>query len=141
MRLWPRWPGPVLIDGATNEFRFLDPPVDSVPLQVPVIAGQTFVVAIEFLNQQAQGNPFVPSVEYDADGCQAGVNAVFTIPGGWADACLAGVPGDFGIRAIVNPIPEPATFLVMMAGGLSMLLKRRRPVLVASTSQNSKADK
>ncbi len=94
---------PVLIDGMVNEFRFLDPPTDSTPLQVPVTSGQTFVVALEFLNQQAAGSPFVPSVEYDADGCQASKNTAFAIPVGWIDACAAGVTGDLGIRAILNP--------------------------------------
>ena len=93
--------GPLLVDGSVNEFRYLDPPTNSVALQIPLSAGQTFVVAIEFLNQSS-GNPFATGVEYDSDGCQTGKNSVFAIPGGWSDACLLGVTGDLGIRAIVN---------------------------------------
>ena len=97
---------PVLTDGTINEFRFLDPPQNSVALQVPVSSGQTFVVGLEILNQSS-GNPFASAIEIDQDGCQGGLNSVFVIPGGWQDACLLGVTGDFGIRAIVTP--EPAT--------------------------------
>ena len=93
--------GPLLVDGSVNEFRYLDPPTNSVALQVPVSAGQTFVVAIEFLNQSS-GNMFASGVGYDGDGCQTGKNSVFAIPGDWSDACLLGVAGDFGIRAIVS---------------------------------------
>jgi hypothetical protein len=116
--------GPLMIDGSVNEFRHLDPPANSVPLQVPVSAGQTFVVAIEFLNQNS-GNQFGTSVEVDGDGCQTGKNSVFVIPGGWFDACPLGVSGDFGIRAIVNPIPEPSS-LALLALGLLALIRRRK---------------
>lgn len=117
--------GPTLVDGAVNEFRHLDPPTDSVPLQVPVGAGQTFVVALEFFNQSA-GNAFASGVEYDGDGCQAGKNGVFTIPGGWSDACAAGVTGDFGIRAIVDPVPVPEPGAVGLLGLSGLALRRRR---------------
>ncbi len=119
--------GPLMIDGSVNEFRFLDPPTNNVPLQVPVSAGQTFVVAIEFLNQNA-GNQFASSVEIDGDGCQTGKNSVFVIPGGWYDAGSLGVSGDFGIRAIVNPIPEPSSLALLALGGLLALMRRRRHV-------------
>ena len=117
---------PLMVDGSVNEFRHLDPPTNNIPLQVPVSAGQTFVVAIEFLNQNA-GNQFGTSVEIDGDGCQPGKNSVFVIPGGWYNACSLGVSGDFGIRAVVNPIPEPAslTVLVPLLGGLALLRRGR----------------
>ena len=118
--------GPLMVDGSVNEFRFRDPPANNLPLQVPVSAGQTFVVAIEFLNQNA-GNQFGTSVEIDGDGCQPGKNSVLVIPGGWNDAGLLGVTGDFGIRAVINPIPEPDSLsvLVPLLGGLALLRRGR----------------
>ncbi len=106
---------PVLSDLTVNEFRHLDPPTNLVPLQVPVTAGQVFVVSLEFLNQSS-GNPTASGVEFDGDGCQVNRNSVFTIPGGWTDACAAGVTGDFAIRAIIRPIPEPGTMLLTGVG-------------------------
>ena len=44
---------PTLNDRALNQFNFLDPPTNSMPIQVPVTSGQTFAVGIEFLNQSA----------------------------------------------------------------------------------------
>ncbi len=116
---------PSLIDQvAPNEFRFFDPPVNSSPIQIPVTAGQVISVDLEFFNQNA-GNAFAPSIEFDSDGIQAGVNSVFSIPGGWNDANLLGVTGDFGIRAILDPIPEPGGAVLFLLG-LSAFLSRRR---------------
>ncbi len=106
---------PVLSDLTINEYRHLDPPTDLVALQVPVTAGQVFVVSLEFLNQSA-GNPIASGVEFDGDGCQANTNSVFAIPGGWTDACSAGVVGDFAIRAIIRPVPEPGSLLLAGVG-------------------------
>lgn len=117
-------PLPTLTDTTINEFRFLDPPTNSNPLQIPVTAGQTFVVALEFLNQSS-GDTFAPGVEFDTDGCQLGLNTVFTISGGWADSCLLGVTGDWGIRAIVNPIPEPTTAALLGLGLAGIAVRRR----------------
>ncbi len=105
--------GPQLVDGSVNEFRYLDPPADSVALQLPVSANETFVVALEFFNQNS-GFPLASSVVYDGDGCQPSKNAVLPMPGPWTNACVLpmpgpwtnacvlGVPGDFGIRAIIE---------------------------------------
>lgn len=105
---------PVLSDMSANEMRHLDPPANTVPLQVPVTSGQTFVVALEFFNQNA-GNVFASSVEFDQDGITPGVNAVYALPGGWLDAGPQGVLGDFGIRAIVRQIPEPGCMLLALS--------------------------
>jgi hypothetical protein len=43
-----------------------------------------------------------PSVVTDNDGCQAGKNGIFAIPGGWFSSCVLGVSGDFVIRAVVD---------------------------------------
>ena len=48
---------PHLVDGAVNEFRHLDPPLNNVALQVPVSAGQTFVVAIVVLTRSCRTSP------------------------------------------------------------------------------------
>lgn len=106
---------PILSDATVNEFRYLFPPATTSPLQVPVTAGQTFVVSLAFFNQSAN-NVFASGVEYDGDGCQGGKNAAYALPGGWIDACTAGVPGDLGIRAIIKPIPEPSVTMLFCIG-------------------------
>jgi hypothetical protein len=116
--------GPLLSDTTVNEFRHLDPPTNAVPLQIPVTAGQALVVALEFLNQSS-GNMFASGVEHDLDGCQAGKNAAFAIPGGWIDACGAGVTGDWAIRAIVKPVPEPGTAILLLMGALAWPWQRK----------------
>jgi hypothetical protein len=113
-------PGPTFADGVVNEFRFLDPPVNSVPLQVPIVSGQGFVVSTQFANQSA-GNPFASSVTYDQDSCQAGANAVDVIPGGWNDACPLGVTGDWVIRAVID-CAQPAVPALDTPGYLALLL-------------------
>jgi len=120
---------PVLSEASNNETRHLDPPTDNLPLQVPVTSGQTFVVALEFLNTNS-GNLFAPSIEFDQDGIQPGVNAVFAIPGGWLAAGPQGVVGDFGIRAIVKEIPEPTCLLLSLGAVLRLFTGRCRVVLL-----------
>ena len=130
-------PGPVLTDGMFNEFRFEDPPFDTVAINVPVTAGQTIVVGLEIFNQ-SDGNTFAASNSFDQDGCQASRNTVFTSPGGWADACVLGVTGDWAIRAIVVPdnnIPAVSTWglvvlslLLLNAGVLTHTRSRPRPL-------------
>ena len=97
--------GPTLFDGVMNEFRHLDPPVNATPLRVPIAAGQSFVVSLEFLNQSSGGAPFSPAPTADQDGCQALKNAVDVLPGGWSDACVLGVTGDWVIRAVIDCQP------------------------------------
>lgn len=113
---------PTLFDGMLNEYRHLDPGL-TIPLQVPVAAGEVFVVAIEFLNSNAGGSPFVPSVTYDADGCQLGLGSVLPMPGPWTDTCLLGVPGDIVIRAVIDepPIVPSATGWQLVLAGTLML--------------------
>jgi len=116
-------PTPTLVDGPINEYRHLDV-AQIIPMQVPVTAGQVVVVDLEFFNTNA-GNNFAGSIEHDLDGCQLGLNSVLAIPGVWADACLLGVNGDWGIRAILQPVPEPSAALLVLAG-LAGLAARRR---------------
>lgn len=96
-------PGPVLNDGVINEYRFVDQN-NTVPVSVPVVSGETFVVALDFDSAPpAQG----PSVVRDVDGCQAGRNTILAelSPGGpvaWFSSCSLGVQGDWVIRAVVD---------------------------------------
>ncbi len=90
---------PVMNDGYMNEFRYLDEQ-QTIPLLVPVTAGQQFIVSFKFADAPP---PSGPSVVVDTDGCQAGKNAIFAIPpSGWFNACDLGVTGDFVIRAVVD---------------------------------------
>lgn len=93
--------GPVLTDGVINEYRYLDDQ-STIPLSVPVLQGQTYVVAFVFdtAPDPAEG----PTVVADT-GCQANKNALFGDIGAgnnWYNACSLGVTGDWVIRAVVN---------------------------------------
>ncbi len=88
--------GPQLTDGVINEFD-----IEPLPGEVTV-AGGPFTVTLEFYNTNA-GDPFAPTVVHDGNGCQAGKNVVFAIPGGWNDACLLGVTGDWVFYIIYRP--------------------------------------
>jgi hypothetical protein len=78
-------PGPQLTDGVINEFN-----LGVLPGEIRVESGP-FTVTLEFQNPS---DPFAPTIAYD-NGCQAGKNVVFAIPGGWTSACALGVPGDW----------------------------------------------
>jgi len=116
--------GPTLNDGVLNEFRYLDPGINTIPLSVPVTAGQTFVVDLEIQNQSS-GNPTASSVLIDG-AIQAGVNSVFTPANGWLDAGPQGVTGDWGIRAIIAPEPSGAVLLVVGLAALAAFWLRGR---------------
>ncbi len=93
--------GPQMTDGVINEYRYLDPQ-QTIPVNVPVLQNQTFVVAFFFLEapNQAEG----PSVVADV-GCQEGKNAIFAVDGTgstWLSSCVVGVSGDWVIRAVVD---------------------------------------
>jgi len=104
--------GPVLTDGLLNEFRYLDEN-NVIPLVVPVLQGNEYVVAFEFENSPTVDTA---SLITDVDGCQAGKNAIYaTPPGLWFDSCLLGVSGDFVIRAVVEcPVSQNEVDLWVM---------------------------
>ncbi|MFH1313931.1 MAG: FlgD immunoglobulin-like domain containing protein [Candidatus Eisenbacteria bacterium] len=89
--------GPALTDGYINEF-------DLEPLPGDIIVNSgPFTVTLEFLNSNA-GDPYAPSMVHDGNGCQAGKNVVFAIPGGWYSACALGVTGDWIVYAVYRQV-------------------------------------
>ncbi len=100
--------GPLMTDGVLNEFRYLDEN-NTVPINVPVVRNQVFVVAFTFYNDPSP--LFGPSVVTDT-GCQAGKNSIFANGIGWVNSCALGVTGDFVIRAVVDcPVQQGACCL------------------------------
>lgn len=94
--------GPVLTDGVMNEWRFIDKN-NVIPILVPVIQGETFVVSLTF----DEAPPLVvgPSVVRDTNGIQPGRNTIYSNFGAgfeWRDAGTLGVTGDWVIRAVVD---------------------------------------
>lgn len=89
--------GPVLTDGAINEFNL------ESQLGVVTIDSGPFTVTLKFLNNNA-GDPYTPSMIHDGNGCQAGKNVVYAIPGGWVDACALGVTGDWVVYVIYSQV-------------------------------------
>jgi len=88
-----------------NEFRFVDEN-NQIPINVPVEAGQTIVVSLEYANRTDIRNGS-PSIVRDIDGCRTGRNAIYATPGGWTDWCsfpqtCGGAPGDFAIRVVLE---------------------------------------
>ncbi len=94
--------GPVLTDGALNEWRYLDEN-NTVPLNVPVTSGETVAVAFEFADPPTANES--PSLVRDTNGITASRNAIYADLGStfaWFDASVLGVSGDWVIRAVVN---------------------------------------
>jgi uncharacterized repeat protein (TIGR01451 family) len=94
--------GPVLTDGVLNEYRYLDEN-NTIPLIVPVVQDETFVVALTFADApDNQG----PSVVIDEDGATPNANAIYASLGGgvyqWFSSTSLGVNGDWVIRAVVD---------------------------------------
>jgi len=94
--------GPVLNDGVINEYRYLDEN-NTIPLSVPVDAGETFVLALTFAEPPSSVGP---SVVNDDDGIQPDRNAIYADLGGgnfsWFSNSALGVTGDWVIRAVVD---------------------------------------
>ena len=95
--------GPVMTDAVLNEWRFLDEN-QVIPLQVPVTANETFVVAFQFA---AVPTPSVdPSVVRDVDGITANRNGLLAeiSPGNfvWFNSASLGLTGDWVIRGVVD---------------------------------------
>jgi FlgD Ig-like domain len=102
--------GPQLTDGVINEFN-----LGPLPGEIVIPSG-AFTVALEF-NTDNAGDPFAASVVHDGNGCQAGKNVVFAIPGGWQSACALGVTGDWviyvkyrSLKVTASASPTSVTF-------------------------------
>jgi hypothetical protein len=89
--------GPALYDGYVNEFD-----LEPLPGEITIDSGP-FTVTLEFMNDNA-GDPYAPSMVHDGNGCQAGKNVVYAIPGGWYSACALGVTGDWVVYAIYRQV-------------------------------------
>lgn len=89
---------PALQDGGLNEFRFQDEN-QTVPISVPVTAGEEFVVSLGFFNNSSITGP---SILFDDSGITPNKNAVRTSSGGWQSAESLGVTGDWIIRAVID---------------------------------------
>jgi uncharacterized repeat protein (TIGR01451 family) len=94
--------GPVLTDGVLNEYRYLDEN-NTIPLIVPVVQDETFVVALTFADAPDSTGP---SVVIDGDGVTPNANAIYASLGGgayqWFSNTALGVNGDWVIRAVVD---------------------------------------
>jgi hypothetical protein len=89
--------GPALNDGYINEFNLEPLPGEIIDNSGP------FTVTLKFLNANA-GDPYAPSMIHDGNGCQAGKNVVYAIPGGWYSACALGVTGDWVVYAVYRRV-------------------------------------
>ena len=88
-------PGPVLTDGFINEFDI------SVVPGNKIINSGPFSISLEFAN----ASPLLgPSVVHDGNGCQGSKNTVKAIPGGWSDACVLGVSGDWVMSVVYRRV-------------------------------------
>jgi len=110
--------GPVLNDGFINVFD-LEPFAGEV-----LVDSGPFTVTLEFLNTNS-GDVFAPSMVHDGNGCQSGKNAVYVIPGGWYDACVLGVTGDWVVYAVYRQVNCGAGVgdEVVASGDLAVLIK------------------
>jgi len=86
-------PGPVMTDGAINEFN-----LEPLPGEI-IVASGPFTVTLEIATPNA-GMIFSPSAVHDGNGCIPGRNVVFAIPGGWQDGCSLGVTGDWVVHVV-----------------------------------------
>ncbi|MEJ2721067.1 MAG: FlgD immunoglobulin-like domain containing protein [bacterium] len=89
--------GPVLADGYINEFD-----IEPIPGEITLDSGP-FAVTLEFANANA-GDPYAPSMIHDGNGCQSGKNVIYAVPGGWSDACLLGVTGDWVVYVVYRQV-------------------------------------
>ena len=116
--------GPALTDGFVNEFDITAFPGDRV------IEDGPFTVTLTFLNTNA-GDIFSPSVVFDGTACQSGKNVIFAIPGGWTDACVAGVSGDWVFEVSYRKLAR--TFTVNGSGANPVLLTSPNAPVLGTT--------
>jgi hypothetical protein len=91
-----RLPGPNMTDGVINEFNI--EAAGHVVIQAAPVAA-----TIQFQTANAN-NIYAPTVVHDGNGCTPGVNMIEAIPGGWMDACTAGVTGDWVFHLVYRQV-------------------------------------
>ncbi len=97
----PQWfvDGPVLTDGANNEFDIV-----GIGTGSRIINSGAFTISLKMANAQLPGDP---APFHDGDGCQSGAqNLIFGDIGlglQWFDACLIGLGGDWAMYAVYIP--------------------------------------
>jgi hypothetical protein len=122
---------PVLQDGVLNEFRHLDAATNLLPLAVPITAGQSFFIDLQIATDYLSSSTG-PGVLSDTDGESFPIRnyaqfAGSTNPTGWFPVIIAVLDGgDLGIRAIIQPVPEPSTYIMAMIGIVALLALGRR---------------
>lgn len=123
---------PTLVDGGTNVFRYLDPGTNSLPLSVPVLAGQEILIDLTLLPAISPSEgPGVPGILSDAN-MVPGRN-LFTVPPlvpFWGDLQVGFGGGDLAIRAIFEPVPEPSSWVLAFValtavGGVTVCARKR----------------
>ena len=112
-----------MTDGVINEFNLQLMPGNKT------IASGPFTVTLEFNNPNA-GDIFAPSVVHDGNGCQSGKNVIYAVPGGWMNACAAGVTGDWVFYVKYRSLKvtggrEPGAHRVFAAAPVADLRARR----------------
>jgi hypothetical protein len=86
--------GPVLTDGVINEFD-----LEPLPGQILVNSGPITATIRLFNPTPGLG----PAPVHDGNGCQSPRNVIFAVPGGWLNACSAGVSGDWQVHLVYRP--------------------------------------
>ncbi len=99
--------GPLLDDPFINEFRYLDEN-NVIPISVPVLQGNQFVVALEFANPTNIGAGSASVVRDAAPTANRNAIRALVPPLIWFPATTLGVNGDFVIRAVVDCVPPDA---------------------------------
>ncbi len=116
-------PGPVLTDGAINEFD-----IQAQLGGVNVTSGP-FTVTLEFAVGNA-GDYFAPSIVHDGNGCTAGgKNVIRAIPGGWSDICTQGLGGDWVLYVKYHPVCQTGV-------GDRILISGNRPAVLLPAAPN-----
>ena len=91
--------GPVLVDGAINEF---DLTTAQGGVGSRIVNSGPFMVSLRMGNTQ---NISSPAPIHDGNGCQTGKNAIFASPAfAWFDACSLGVSGDWIMSVTYRPV-------------------------------------
>jgi len=89
-------PGPNMTDGVINEF--------NLEVLGNVIIDAAPVAATLEIAWPNANNIYAPTLVHDGNGCQSGMNLIKAIPGGWMDACSAGVTGDWVFHLVYRQV-------------------------------------